>query len=56
LTLRRFQAKAVIEYREKNGDFKSLGDLKKVQVGLREDRSEEGPHHVLTRYQTRDHE
>lgn len=30
LTLRRSQAKAVIEYREKNGDFKSIEDLKKV--------------------------
>lgn len=32
LSLRRSQAKAVIEYREKNGEFKSLDDLKKVPV------------------------
>ena len=30
LTLKRSQAKAVIAYREKNGNFKSLDDLKKV--------------------------
>lgn len=30
LSLKRSQAKAVIEYREKNGAFKSLEDLKKV--------------------------
>ena len=30
LTLRRSQAAAVIAYREKNGDFKSIEDLKKV--------------------------
>jgi competence protein ComEA len=30
LTLRRSQARAVVAYREKNGDFKSLDDLKKV--------------------------
>ena len=32
LNLRRSQAKAVIEYREKNGEFKSIDDLKKVPV------------------------
>jgi competence protein ComEA len=32
LSLRRSQAKAVIAYREKNGEFKSLDDLKKVPV------------------------
>ena len=30
LTLRRSQAAAVIQYRTKNGDFKSIEDLKKV--------------------------
>jgi len=30
LSLRRSQAAAIIEYREKNGDFKSIEDLKKV--------------------------
>jgi competence protein ComEA len=30
LTLRRSQAAAVIQYRAKNGDFKSIEDLKKV--------------------------
>jgi competence protein ComEA len=30
LTLRRSQAAALIAYREKNGDFKTLEDLKKV--------------------------
>jgi competence protein ComEA len=30
LTLRRSQAAALIAYREKNGDFKSIEDLKKV--------------------------
>jgi competence protein ComEA len=30
LTLKRSQARAVIAYREKHGDFKSLDDLKKV--------------------------
>ena len=30
LTLRRSQAAAVIQYRAKNGDFKSIKDLKKV--------------------------
>jgi len=30
LTLRRSQAAAIIEYREKNGPFKSLADLEKV--------------------------
>ena len=30
--MRRSQAKAVIEYREKNGEFKSLDDLKKIPV------------------------
>jgi len=30
LTLKRSQAKAVIAYREQNGNFKSLDDLKKV--------------------------
>ena len=30
LSLRRSQAAALIAYREKNGDFKSLDDLKKV--------------------------
>lgn len=30
LALRRSQAKALIEYRTKNGDFKSIEDLKKV--------------------------
>jgi competence protein ComEA len=30
LTLRRSQAAALISYREKNGDFKSIEDLKKV--------------------------
>ena len=30
LTLRRSQATALISYREKNGDFKSIEDLKKV--------------------------
>jgi competence protein ComEA len=30
LTLRRSQAAAIIEYREKNGPFKSIEDLKKV--------------------------
>lgn len=30
LSLRRSQAKAVIEYREKNGNFKSIDDLKKT--------------------------
>ncbi len=30
LTLRRSQAAAVIAYREKNGEFKSIDDLKKV--------------------------
>lgn len=32
LSLKRSQAAAVIAYREKNGDFKSLDDLKKVPV------------------------
>ncbi len=30
LTLRRSQANAIVEYREKNGPFKSLADLEKV--------------------------
>jgi competence protein ComEA len=30
LSLKRSQAKALLEYREKNGPFKSLDDLKKV--------------------------
>jgi competence protein ComEA len=30
LSLRRSQAKALIEYRQKNGDFKNIDDLKKV--------------------------
>jgi competence protein ComEA len=30
LALRRSQAKALIEYRTQNGDFKSIEDLKKV--------------------------
>ncbi len=30
LSLRRSQARAVLAYREKNGDFKSIDDLKKV--------------------------
>jgi competence protein ComEA len=30
LTLRRSQANAIIEYRAKNGPFKSIEDLKKV--------------------------
>jgi competence protein ComEA len=30
LTLRRSQAAAIIEYRNKNGPFKSIGDLEKV--------------------------
>ena len=30
LSLRRSQAAAIIQYREKNGDFKSIEDLKKV--------------------------
>jgi competence protein ComEA len=30
LSLRRSQAAAVIQYREKNGPFKSIADLKKV--------------------------
>ncbi len=30
LTLKRSQARAVVAYREKNGNFKSLDDLKKV--------------------------
>jgi len=30
LSLKRSQAAAIIEYREKNGDFKSIEDLKKV--------------------------
>ena len=32
LSLRRSQARAVIEYREKNGSFKSIEDLKKIGV------------------------
>lgn len=32
LSLRRSQAAAVIDYREKNGEFKSLADLKKVPL------------------------
>jgi competence protein ComEA len=32
LTLRRSQSRAVIAYREKNGPFKSLDDLKKVPL------------------------
>jgi competence protein ComEA len=32
LSLRRSQARALIAYREKNGDFKSLDDLKKVPL------------------------
>lgn len=32
LSLRRSQARALIEYREKHGDFKSLEDLKKVPL------------------------
>lgn len=39
LSLKRSQAKAVIEYREKNGAFKSLADLKKVP-GLEADKLE----------------
>lgn len=40
LTLRRSQAKAVIEYRDKNGNFKSIADLKKVP-GLDPEKIEE---------------
>ena len=40
LTLRRSQAKALIEYRTKNGDFKSIEDLKKVP-GLDPEKIEE---------------
>jgi competence protein ComEA len=32
LSLRRSQAKALIAYREKNGDFKTIEDLKKVPL------------------------
>lgn len=39
LSLKRSQAKAVIEYREKNGAFKSIEDLKKVP-GLEADKIE----------------
>jgi competence protein ComEA len=39
LSLKRSQAKAVIEYREKNGAFKSIEDLKKVP-GLEADKLE----------------
>jgi competence protein ComEA len=39
LSLKRSQAKALIEYREKNGPFKSLDDLKKVP-GLEADQLE----------------
>lgn len=39
LSLKRSQAKAVLEYREKNGPFKSLEDLKKVP-GLEADKLE----------------
>ena len=40
LSLRRSQAAAVIQYREKHGDFKSLADLKKVP-GLDPEKLEE---------------
>lgn len=39
LSLKRSQAKAVIEYREKNGAFKSIEDLKKVP-GIEADKLE----------------
>ena len=39
LSLKRSQAKAVVEYREKNGAFKSLADLKKVP-GIEADKIE----------------
>jgi len=39
LSLKRSQAKAVIEYRDKNGPFKSLEDLKKVP-GIEADKLE----------------
>lgn len=39
LSIKRSQAKAVIEYREKNGAFKSIEDLKKVP-GLEADKLE----------------
>lgn len=39
LSLKRSQAKAVVEYREKNGPFKSLADLKKVP-GIEADKLE----------------
>ena len=40
LSVRRSQAKAIIEWREKNGEFKSLDDLKKVP-GIDADKIEE---------------
>jgi competence protein ComEA len=47
LSLPRSQAAAIVQYRTKNGDFKSIEDLKKVRRGCGEDRSPERPVVVL---------